>query len=469
MISRQDLLRGLPRVDDLMDHAQARALAEKHSQEAVLTMVRTQLDLLRAALLASESFSDADRARTEPAAILAAVEAVISKRLAPVVARVINATGVVLHTGLGRAPLAPAARAAIDDVARGYSLLEVDRDTGERGTRETSVAALLCTLTGAEAATVVNNNAGATLIILAALARGREVICSRGQLVEIGGSFRIPDVMAESGAQLVEVGSTNKTHLRDYERAITPNTAALLRVHTSNFRIQGFTQEVSTAELAALGAEHGLPVIDDLGSGAMIDLAPHGLEGEPLVSSSLVDGAAVACFSGDKLLGGPQAGLIVGNAEEIALIRRHPLFRALRPGKLTLAGLEATLKLYLNLETFAEAHPTFSMLTTPAAQIKPRAEALAKQISEAAPTLAVVVAADTSQPGSGSMPTVEIPTWVVRLSSPEISAKELGNRMRAHTPPVFTRVHKELVHLDPRTLLPGDEEVILAAIRAATA
>ncbi len=468
MISRQELLRGLPRVDDLLGAPEALTLAETYSQAAVLAMVRDQLDRLRQRFVAGEQFADDTRAAIEPATVLAAVGAALAARLEPVVARVINATGVVLHTGLGRAPLSPAARAAIDDVARGFSLLEVDRATGERGTRETSVADLLCRLTGAEAATVVNNNAAATLIILAALARDREVICSRGQLVEIGGSFRIPEVMAESGATLVEVGSTNKTHLRDYERAITANTAALLRVHTSNYRIQGFTKEVSTAELAELGRRHGIPVIDDLGSGALADLAPHGLEGEPLVSQALADGATVICFSGDKLLGGPQAGLIVGNQQEVARVRRHPLFRAVRPDKLTLAGLEATLRLYFNMERLAENHPTFSMLTTPAEQIKPRADALAEQIRAAVPTLAVQVVADVSQPGSGSMPTEEIPTWVVQLSSPECSAEELGNRMRAHTPPVFTRVQKELVHLDPRTMLPGDEQDVVDALRTAT-
>lgn len=467
--TRQELLRALPRIDDLLDSPAGQALADAHSRDRAREALRDTVDRLRRDFLARDVHDETDRLKTSPEAVIEAAGSLLAEDLQPGMCRVVNGTGVVMHTGLGRSPLSPAAREALDQAARGYCLLEVDRASGERGTRETYVSRLLCRLTGAEAATVVNNNAAATLVILAALARGKEVICSRGQLVEIGGSYRIPEVMEESGATLVEVGATNKTHLRDYERAITDETAMLLRVHTSNYRVVGFTAEVPTSELATLGRPRGIPVVDDLGSGALIDYAPFGLPGEPTVAEVIAEGADVACFSGDKLLGGPQAGIIVGRADLVAKVRRHPLFRAIRPDKLALVALEATLKLYLNRETLREHLTSFRMLTAPAADVLPVAQALAQGLRDAVPALQIEVVEGSSQPGSGALPTTMIPTHVVQLRHPDLPVVELGRRLRVGEPCIFSRIASDWLVLDPRTMVPGDAEEVIGAVRAAAA
>jgi L-seryl-tRNA(Ser) seleniumtransferase len=342
--ARQKYLRTLPAVDELLHHPQVQTLLQMHSRTLVVDSIRKVLSEKRSVILRDGEEKAAAAVNLTPEKWSSAIEEQVTASLRPSLQPVINATGVVLHTNLGRAPLFEEALRNLMEIAGGYSNLELNLETGERGSRYEHVEELLCRISGAESGLVVNNNAGAVLLALNSLAEGREVIVSRGELVEIGGSFRIPDVMKKSGARLVEVGATNRTHRRDYEQAITENTALLLKVHTSNFRILGFTAEVSRKELAELGRAKGLPVMEDLGSGCFLDLAPYGIEHEPTVQESLQAGVDVVTFSGDKLLGGPQAGMILGKKEFIDLIKKNPLNRALRIDKLTLAGLESTLR-----------------------------------------------------------------------------------------------------------------------------
>jgi L-seryl-tRNA(Ser) seleniumtransferase len=451
-------LRRIPSVDQLLTSDAGRGLVAQHGRELVTRAVRETLDAVRASL------KDGDGPPPDAGAILGRVRARIETKRAPKLCRVINATGVILHTGLGRAVLPAAALDAIAAEQRGYSLLEVDRATGDRNHREVHLVELLREISGAEAATVVNNNAAATMISLAALAKGREVVVSRGQLVEIGGSFRIPEVMEQSGCALVEVGTTNKTRIEDYERRIGPATALLLKVHTSNFRVMGFTESASLEELVALGRKRGLPVMDDMGSGAFVDLAPYGITGEPVVQDSVKAGADVITFSGDKLLGGPQAGLIVGKKGPVAAIRRHPLFRAFRVDKLTLTALEATLKLYLDRERLMREHPTLRMISMGAGECGRRAAALAEAV-RALPGWTVEVLDDTSEIGGGSVPAQSLPTKAVAVRHKALSLEAVDARLRAGTPCVFARVQRERVLFDVRTLLEGDAEEIVAALR----
>lgn len=449
-------LRRIPRTDEILSHADLAASVEEFGREVVLDAIREHLEHVRSRVREGEPVPGAT-------AIAAAVRAGLDRSRGYALGRAVNATGVILHTGLGRAVLPEEAVRALFEELRGYSVVEIDPATGERSIREAPVARLLCRLTGAESATVVNNNAGGTLLALAALAEGREVIVSRGQLVEIGGSFRMPEVMAQSRCRMVEVGTTNRTRLEDYERAITPETALLLRVHTSNFRIQGFSEEVPIEELAALGRRRGIPVLEDLGSGALFDLKEFRLPEEPSVQRSVRAGADMICFSGDKLLGGPQAGLLVGKKELIAKVRRHPLFRALRPDKLHLLALEATLRLFLDPARLPERHPTLKMLTLPRAELDKRAEALAARL-KSIPALEVEILDDVSEVGGGSLPAVSLPTRVVAIRDPAMSAQSLSARLRTHRPPVFARVRQERVLLDVRTLFPSDAERIADAL-----
>ncbi|MBI3098767.1 MAG: L-seryl-tRNA(Sec) selenium transferase [Planctomycetes bacterium] len=460
------LLRQLPSIDACLSDPEAAGLCSRHGREAFTDACRHVLDALRERI--RRKGERADRLAEEVAIgkILAAAASRLSEAERPRLSRVINATGIVLHTGLGRAVLPEAAIEAISREQRGYSLLEVDGVTGERSQREQCVRDLLTRVSGAEAATVVNNNAAATLLALAALARGKEVIVSRGQCVEIGGAFRIPEVMAQSGARLVEIGTTNKTYLSDYESAITPDTGALLHVHTSNFRVVGFTAEVTVEELVALGRRRGLPVIDDLGSGSLLDPAALGVGDEPQVQRSVKAGSDVVCFSGDKLLGGPQAGILVGRKDVIATIRRHPLFRALRVDKLTLTALEATLNLYRDPERARRESPTWRMLTAPPDSIARRARRLARAISKI-PGLKAECWPDVSQVGGGSLPGNDLPTTVVACLAARHPAQALADRLRTGRPPVFTRVKKDRVCLDPRTLLPGEDREVLEAMKRA--
>jgi L-seryl-tRNA(Ser) seleniumtransferase len=475
--SPQELLRRIPQVDRLLAAASFESLLAAHSRQAVLTVVRDALEELRV----SAREGDLDESALTPEAIAAAVETRLACRAAAYYRRVINATGIVLHTGLGRAPLAPEAVAALVATAATAQRLELDLESGERGGRDEGCAALLRELTGCEAATVVNNNAAATLLVLAALARGRRVVLSRGEMVEIGGSYRVPEILRESGARLAEVGTTNRTHLADYRRALDESEGGdghagdgvgmLLKVHTSNYRVRGFTAEVAIEELVVLGRDHGVPVVHDLGSGSLVDLgALADVAGdEPQVRRSVAAGADVVCFSGDKLLGGPQAGILVGTAEAIARCRRHPLFRALRPGRLIYTALEATLRLYRDGGEAALARvPALARLALGREALEERARALAAVLQDGMPSgVEIAVVESQAQAGSGSMPDEALPSWAVRLTAQDRSAGELAQRLRTGEPAVVSRLHDDGLLLDLRTVAGDEIEPLAAAVRAA--
>jgi L-seryl-tRNA(Ser) seleniumtransferase len=446
---KRERLRGLPAVDAVLRNPAGAALAGRHGRAAATAAVRSALGDLRRRISAGE----------EPAASEDAVVALAARSISRSgLRRVVNATGVVLHTNLGRSVLSEGAVAAVAEAATRYSNLEYDVVAGERGSRYDRAAPLLRELTGAGDALVVNNCAGATLLALAAVVggeEGAEVIVSRGQLIEIGGGFRIPEVLALSGAKLREVGTTNRTRLSDYEAAIGENTRAILWVHPSNFEVRGFTESVGVAPLAALGP----PVVADVGSGALLPFGD-----EPLVGETVRDGAALTVFSGDKLLGGPQAGIAVGDPAWIGAMRRHPLARALRADKLCLAALEATLTSYLE-GTATEDLPTLGMLRAPEDDVREAAEELAGALSGEVPGLEVDVAPSVARSGGGTLPLYEIPSFAVRLGGTEPAA--LAEALRASDPPVVGRVHEGRVWLDARTLLPGDAADVVAAVKAA--
>jgi L-seryl-tRNA(Ser) seleniumtransferase len=371
---------------------------------------------------------------------------------------VINATGVVIHTNLGRSPLHPSALRHLVEISKAYSNLEYDLDRGDRGTRYAHVEEILCRLSGAESAMAVNNNAGAVLLVLNTLAEGREVVVSRGELVEIGGAFRIPDVMKRSGALLKEVGTTNRTHLTDYLKAIGPQTALLLKVHTSNFRVLGFTSEVPLQELVQLGKEQRLPVMEDLGSGCLVDLTKYGLEKEPTVQEVIKTGVDLVTFSGDKLLGGPQAGIILGKKGVIDLIKTNPLTRALRIDKLTLAALESTLLVYLDERKAMEEIPTLRMLAVGQDRLRQRGRRLLRRLARM-DKIEAVMREDVSQVGGGSLPLQALPTMVIAIKPCSLSVNDLEKRLREGSPPIISRIHKEELVLDLRTIF--DEEIPL--------
>ena len=446
------LLKQLPKIDELMLFLDKRGDMGGMAPEIVKTLCRTEVEMMRQSIL------DGDEAVRETPLSLEAVAARVARAVRDLNAyrlrRVINATGVILHTNLGRAPLCKEAVARIVEVSGGYSNLEYDLAKGERGLRYDHIRELVCRLTGAEDALVVNNNAAAVLLVLNTLAQGRESVVSRGELVEVGGEFRIPDVMERSGSRLREVGATNRTRLADYESAINPETALLLKVHTSNFRIIGFTEEASLAELVALGARHAIPVMDDLGSGCFVDLAPFGLEREPTVSEVVKSGVDVVTFSGDKLLGGAQAGLIVGKRSVLEKIRKNPLTRALRIDKLTLAALEATLMLYLDPREARRKIPVLKALTEPVADVMKRArrmKALLQKLSRE--DLSVSIASGDAAAGGGSLPGQNIPTALVGVVVRGISSSGLEMRLRALDIPVIARVEGDRVFLDMRTVM----------------
>jgi L-seryl-tRNA(Ser) seleniumtransferase len=457
-----NLLRGIPSVGELLEHPQLKQLREKLSHSVVVSRVRGLLDEVRAEVQSAT----AEMHLPSPAELADRIARRIRQSEEPRLRPVINATGILLHTGLGRAPLAEDAIAEMAAVARDYASVEIDLDDGQRSQRVLAVEGLLKELTGAEAATVVNNNAGATVLVLAALAAGREVVVSRGELIEIGGSFRLPDVMAASGARLREVGTTNKTRIEDYRRAIGAETAALMKVHTSNFVVVGFTESASLGELVRLGRERNLPVIDDIGSGALIDFAQFGLAGEPQAAASIKTGADLVLFSGDKLLGGPQCGVIAGRRELIDRIARHPLMRALRVDKLTLAALAATLRLYRSPEAARREVPLLAMLGTSLENLKNRAERLAPQLT-AAPAVAVAEAiAGESYLGGGSVPTQVVPTWCVSVQSKGQPVERLAAALRKGTPSVVVRIQGERLLFDLRTVLPRQDQDLASAVLA---
>jgi L-seryl-tRNA(Ser) seleniumtransferase len=450
------LLRSIPSVDRLLASQTFQPLLAAGSRQEVLRELRQVLTVLRRDV---EALSPADVAEE---AIGRRVAAGLARRSVPYYRRVINGTGIILHTGLGRAVLAGEVVAALAQLAPHPQRLEIDLESGQRGGRDEGCALLLRELTGCEAATVVNNNAAATLLILAALARGKGVILSRGELIEIGGSFRIPAVLEESGAVLVEVGTTNRTHLQDYAGAIAAETGMILKVHPSNYRIQGFTSEVEIEELVVLARQHGLPAVHDLGSGCLIDLASRGVRGETLLQRSIAAGADLICCSGDKLLGGPQAGIILGRKPAVDRCRNHPLYRALRPGRLIYTALEATLRLYLGGEDRAiERVPILQRLLAPPAVLRRRAQRLARGLAGVDASVAVVSC--TSQAGSGSLPTRDLASWGVRIVPEHASVEALSAGLRAGDPAILARVHEGALLFDVRTL--EDAEIPLIAER----
>jgi len=454
------LLKRIPAVSLLVEQQEFKRLLKDHSRPFLVRVVREVLDEIRRAILEG---GEPDMA---PPEIWRAVERKLNERSVRSLKRVVNGTGVIVHTNLGRSLLAREALEAVSEVAAHYSNLEFDLKVGERGSRYTHVEEILKELTGAEAALVVNNNAAAVLLALNTLARGREVIVSRGQLIEIGGSFRIPEVMTRSGAVLREVGTTNKTRLQDYEAAVSEHTALLLKVHTSNYRILGFTAEVALEDLVALGRRTNLPVMEDLGSGCFVDVSPFGLEKEPTVQEVIRAGADVVTFSGDKLLGGPQAGIIVGRKSYIQSLRSNPLNRALRIDKMTLAALEATLRLYQNEELALKEIPTLSAIASSPAELKAKARALLRRLTRRpAAGLSVEVIPCVSQVGGGALPLAELPSYALAFTSEKESAAELERRFRFYSPPIIGRIEKERFLLDVRTLQKEDFPFIVRCCR----
>ena len=455
--------RNLPSVHDVLLCPAVRDLEGRHAHEHVVAAVRAELADVRARLKAGQPLDGEAAAE----ALAARAAARLEHDFRPKLRTVINATGIVLHTNLGRAPIAEEAARAAHEAAHGYLNLELDLDTGKRSSRQSAIREWVCRLTGAESATAVNNNAAATVIALRALCAGKEVVLSRGQLIEIGGSFRIPDIMAVSGATLREVGTTNITRLADYERALGPQTAALMQIHTSNYRVSGFTKSVTTAELVALGKKHGVTVIDDIGSGALLDFARFGFQGEPTARDSIAAGADLVLFSGDKLLGGPQAGILAGKKDAIQKIEKDPLMRAFRLDKMTLAALEATLRLYLNEGQALREVPVLRLLGTPADELKARAETLAARLREVAGVARAEPVADVAYVGGGSLPDQAMKTWVVELEADGVSDAELARRLRMGDPAVMGRVRVGKLLLDVRTVFPGQEDALVGAVRQA--
>jgi L-seryl-tRNA(Ser) seleniumtransferase len=447
--------RDLPSVSRLLAHRRLRPLTSLMPDATVTELVRGQLDQARQAIAAGQ--------QCPPTEVL--VESILARAdllLRPTLRPVINATGVIIHTNLGRAPLSAEARAAMEAVSRSYSNLEFDLEEGERGSRLVHLEAVLCQITGAEAALAVNNNAAAVLLALTALCQGREVIVSRGQAVEIGGGFRIPEVMRQSGARLVEVGTTNRTYLRDYEEAIGENTAALLRVHASNFRVVGFAASTPLADMSRLARQHGLLLLDDIGSGCLMDTTQFGLAAEPTVQESLAAGADLTFFSGDKLLGGPQAGIMVGRAELVDRLRRHPLARALRMDKGTIAALAGTAVHYLRGEALQEV-PVWQMISMPLEVVQRRARRWARAIGSAARILP-----GRSMAGGGSLPEESLPTRLVAIAPQDgASVTELARRLRLGQPAVVARIERDHLLLDPRTVLPDEDASLISAVTAA--
>jgi L-seryl-tRNA(Ser) seleniumtransferase len=480
-VQTQQLMRRVPSVDAILKEPELEALAAEYGRKPVADAVREAVETTRQQLLTQTAWrglpalaeQGQDGLATDESAIRNRIVAATKKRLEavmePYYRRAVNATGIILHTGLGRAVLPAKALDQIQQTLRSYSLIQVDRETGKRSRRDERIEWLLRRLTGAEAATVVNNNAAATAIVLNTVAKGREVIVSRGQLVEIGGSFRLPEVMAFSGARLVEVGTTNKTHPRDYENAITENTAAILRVHPSNYKIQGFSSEVPLDELVTISHKHSLVMIDDVGAGALIDFSQFGFEPEPMLADSIRQGADIVTCSADKLIGASQGGLILGKKALIDAVRKNQFARIVRVGKLTLAVLEATLKLFLDESLALREVPTLQMLRRSAEEIREHAERLVSRLRDGNVAAMVATASGFSEMGSGSLPTQNLATTLVAITPQKISVDVLAKRLRLHEPPVFARIQNDQVLIDPRTLRTGDDEIVIQAVAAALA
>ena len=453
----QQLLRKLPKVDELLRAPAVEALRGEHPEQTITDAVRKVIGNLRQGILNGQIDALPDQET-----LFAQIAGQIRSDVRPSMRTVINGTGIVLHTNLGRACLSEKAAQAASDAARRYSTLEYNVSTGGRGLRYSHVEELICRLTGAESALVVNNNAAAVLLVLSSMTTGGQVPVSRGELVEIGGSFRVPDIMEACGAQLKEVGTTNKTHLFDYERAICPETKALMKVHTSNYRIVGFTEKPTLAEMVELGHKYGLPVIEDLGSGSLVNLEQFGLHDEPTVQDSIRAGVDVVSFSGDKLLGGPQAGIIIGKKQYVDKMKKHPLTRAMRVDKMTLAALESTLRSYDN-GTWADI-PTMAMLSASSDELKEKAGILCDQLNQAG--IPAQLAAVEGQVGGGSVPTQTIPSWAVAL---EGAVEALEEKLRLGETAIVGRIHNDRYLLDARTLWVEDFPTIVRAVKEALA
>lgn len=459
MHEKQQLLSKLPSVDDILKSPQGEELIRKYPRRYVLQGIRQGIDQKRKEILAGypSDFSG----ETLMAEITNIVQSLSALSLKPV----INATGVVIHTNLGRSTLSDRVLENIRRVSESYSNLEYDIEQGKRGKRYAHIKQIVREITGAEDALIVNNNAAAVLLCLNTLSKGKEVVVSRGELVEIGGSFRMPDVMASSGAVLREIGTTNKTHIHDYENAISENTSLILKIHRSNFRIIGFTEEVSVEDLVALGRKRRIPVMLDLGSGCLIDLRPYGLYDEPSVQEIVKTGVDLITFSGDKLLGGPQGGVIIGKKEHIEKIQKNPITRAVRIDKLTLAGFEATLREYLDGERAIASIPTLRMLLQKPEEIKARATTIARRLKKVIRNASILVMADTSRAGGGALPERDLPTFATAIRPDTMSVSELEEKLRKGNPPIIARVKEDSLLLDARTLRNHDIPILIQGIR----
>lgn len=458
----KEMLRSLPAVDEVLRQEAMSDAVQTYPRTLVVRAIRKVLDRNRQAILKGEVVLEQEG--FDQVSLVNQILDELEHLASFTLRRVVNGTGIIVHTNLGRSLLCQDALDRLQLIGSGYSNLEYDLAEGKRGSRYEHAEAILCELTGAEGALVVNNNAGAVVLALNTLAQGREVVVSRGQLVEIGGSFRIPEIMARSGARLREVGCTNRTHLNDYEKAIGPETALLLDVHASNYQIIGFTAEVGLREMVELGRRHGIPVMQDLGSGCFVDVTRFGLQGEPLVQDSVRSGVDVITFSGDKLLGGTQGGIILARKELIAELRQNPLTRALRVDKLTLAALEATLRLYRDEDAAIQAIPTLKMIATNLGTLEDRARGLVEALRANLPeSIGVEIKDGSSMVGGGALPVQNLPTKLVAISSKDLSATRLEFSFRGYVTPIIGRVEQELFLLDVRTLQPGDEEIIIAA------
>jgi len=459
-LNRKELFTQIPKVDEMLNRNDIKEILESQPRQWVTDIIRETIEETRLEIRQLDE-KIIDKYEVTEMIIAEKVIKTVKKKAQFSLKRVVNATGVVIHTNLGRSLISESIKEHLTDISCYFSTLEFDLETGKRGSRYNHIEELVCRLTGGEAALVVNNNAAAVMLALSTLSNGRESIVSRGQLVEIGGSFRIPDVMKQSGALMMEVGTTNKTHLRDYEEAITDNTAILLKVHTSNYRVLGFTQEVSVAELAELGKQHNIPVVEDIGSGSLIDYSKYGLTKEPTVTQALSDGADVVTFSGDKMLGGPQAGFIVGKKEFIEKMKKNQLTRALRIDKMTLAVLEATLKLYLDEEKAVKNITTLHMLTMSLEEIETRANAIYDGLKSQSLLLELEIIDGESEVGGGSMPLEKLPTKLISLTVLNMSTNKLVKKLRDIEIPIICRINEEKVLIDPRTLKDSEVEILV--------
>lgn len=456
------LYRSIPKVDVLLESQTIQEMIERYSRDSVMEAIRAEMDNLRAFIGGRD---EEDKAQEQIALLVSHIGDAVEKMHTPNMKKVINGTGTILHTNLGRAPISREHMKKAFDIVTGYSNLEYNLEEGRRGERYSHFEKLLCKITGAEAAMAVNNNASSVLLILSSLAKGGEVIVSRGELIEIGGKFRIPDVMTQSGATLVEVGTTNKTHVSDYEENITEETKALLKVHTSNYKIVGFTESVGIDELMPIAKEHGIPVIEDLGSGVLIDLSKYGLTYEPTVQESVAKGADVVCFSGDKLFGGPQAGIIVGKKKYIDMMKKNQLTRALRIDKFTAAALELVLQEYLSEEQAVQHIPVLRMITEPLDEVARRARSLARTIRSTDIPAKVDVVSCESQIGGGSLPMERIPSMAVAIRPKHESVAALEDQMRHLTVPMIPRTVNDTIMLDVRTVETEDFKLIAAELQ----